>query len=74
MGFDVAQVSGAIYTAAQRAISDRLRMTKPELAGDGLGLELWRLLAREHEAPEQPVAQRKFRKRWAYPKGCQGAS
>eukprot|EP00969_Alexandrium_andersonii_P193132 8530112-Alexandrium_andersonii.AAC.1 len=30
---------------AQRAISDRLRMAKPELAGDSLGLERWRLLA-----------------------------
>eukprot|EP00969_Alexandrium_andersonii_P148041 6544324-Alexandrium_andersonii.AAC.1 len=28
------------YTAVQRAISDRFRTTKPELAGDGLGLEL----------------------------------
>eukprot|EP00969_Alexandrium_andersonii_P015651 684276-Alexandrium_andersonii.AAC.1 len=45
-------------------------MTKPELAGDALGLELWRLLVREHEAPEQPVVQRKFQKRWAYPKRC----
>eukprot|EP00969_Alexandrium_andersonii_P049820 2186108-Alexandrium_andersonii.AAC.1 len=33
-------------------------MTKPELAGDGLGLELRRLLLREREAPEQPVVQR----------------
>eukprot|EP00969_Alexandrium_andersonii_P153554 6790535-Alexandrium_andersonii.AAC.1 len=43
-------------------------MTKPELARDALGLELWRLLVREHEAPEQPVVQREFQKRWAYPK------
>eukprot|EP00969_Alexandrium_andersonii_P287858 12726064-Alexandrium_andersonii.AAC.1 len=49
-------------------------MTKPELAGDGLGLELWRLLMREHEAPEQPVVQREFQKRWAYPRRCKGAS
>eukprot|EP00969_Alexandrium_andersonii_P114568 5064951-Alexandrium_andersonii.AAC.1 len=42
-------------------------MTKPELAGDGLGLELWRLLIREHEAPDQPVVQRELQKRWAYP-------
>eukprot|EP00969_Alexandrium_andersonii_P039912 1749154-Alexandrium_andersonii.AAC.1 len=49
-------------------------MTKPELAGDGLGLELWRLLIREHEAPEQPVFQREFQRRWAYPKRCRGAS
>eukprot|EP00969_Alexandrium_andersonii_P096813 4273997-Alexandrium_andersonii.AAC.1 len=45
-------------------------MTKPELAGDALGFELWRLLAREHEAPEQPVVQREFQKRWAHPKRC----
>eukprot|EP00969_Alexandrium_andersonii_P304540 13461861-Alexandrium_andersonii.AAC.1 len=44
VGFDVAQVSGVLYSALQRAISDRPRMTKPELAGDALGLELWRLL------------------------------
>eukprot|EP00969_Alexandrium_andersonii_P084449 3724563-Alexandrium_andersonii.AAC.1 len=33
-----------LHAAVQRAISDRLRMTKLELAGEGLGLELWRLL------------------------------
>eukprot|EP00969_Alexandrium_andersonii_P258092 11411674-Alexandrium_andersonii.AAC.1 len=49
-------------------------MTEPELAGDGLGLELRRLLIREHEAPEQPVAQREFQKRWAYPKRRRDAS
>eukprot|EP00969_Alexandrium_andersonii_P004002 173894-Alexandrium_andersonii.AAC.1 len=38
-------------------------MTKPELAGDGFGLELRRLLIREHEAPEQPVVQRAFQER-----------
>eukprot|EP00969_Alexandrium_andersonii_P177623 7854634-Alexandrium_andersonii.AAC.1 len=40
-------------------------MANPELAGDGLGLELWLLLIREREAPEQPAAQREFQKRWA---------
>eukprot|EP00969_Alexandrium_andersonii_P060226 2652546-Alexandrium_andersonii.AAC.1 len=74
MGFDVAQVSGVIYSAVQRTISDRLRMTKPDLAGYALGLELRRLLACEHEAPEQPVAQGEFQKRWAYPKRCRGAA
>eukprot|EP00969_Alexandrium_andersonii_P170628 7543243-Alexandrium_andersonii.AAC.1 len=64
MGFDVAQVSGVLYSAAQRTISDRFRMAKPELAGDALGFELWRLLVREHEAPEQPVVQREVQKRW----------
>eukprot|EP00969_Alexandrium_andersonii_P180304 7969195-Alexandrium_andersonii.AAC.1 len=49
-------------------------MTKPELAGDGLGLELRRLLIREHEAPEQPAVQRQFQKRWAYPKRYWDAS
>eukprot|EP00969_Alexandrium_andersonii_P316807 13996697-Alexandrium_andersonii.AAC.1 len=33
VGFDVAQVGGVIYSAAQRAISDLPRVTKPELAG-----------------------------------------
>eukprot|EP00969_Alexandrium_andersonii_P070281 3101859-Alexandrium_andersonii.AAC.1 len=60
----MAQVSRMIYSAVQRAISGRLRMTKPELARDALGLELWRLLVREREAPEQPVVQREFQKRW----------
>eukprot|EP00969_Alexandrium_andersonii_P345349 15265710-Alexandrium_andersonii.AAC.1 len=49
-------------------------MAKPELGGDGFGLELRRLLIREHEAPEQPVVQREFQKRWAYPKRCKDAS
>eukprot|EP00969_Alexandrium_andersonii_P249934 11045909-Alexandrium_andersonii.AAC.1 len=49
-------------------------MTKPELAGDALGLELRGLLVREHEAPGQPVVQREFRKRWACPKHCRGAA
>eukprot|EP00969_Alexandrium_andersonii_P184709 8160848-Alexandrium_andersonii.AAC.1 len=48
--------------------------TKPELAGDGPGLELRRLLARGREAPEQPAVQREFQKRWAYPKRCRGAA
>eukprot|EP00969_Alexandrium_andersonii_P207154 9153166-Alexandrium_andersonii.AAC.1 len=73
-GFNIAQVSGAIYTAVQRTVSDRLRMTKPEMAGDGLGLELRRLLVCKHEASEQPVVQREFQKRWAYPKRCRDAS
>ena len=73
-GYDVAQVSGILFTVVQRVISDQLRMTKPELAGAGLGLELWRLLIREHEAPEQPVVQREFQKRWAYPKRCKDAA
>eukprot|EP00969_Alexandrium_andersonii_P116916 5169518-Alexandrium_andersonii.AAC.1 len=38
MGFGVAQVSGVIYSAVQRTISDLLRMAKLELAGDALGL------------------------------------
>eukprot|EP00969_Alexandrium_andersonii_P346935 15338659-Alexandrium_andersonii.AAC.1 len=62
MGFDVAQVSGVIYSAVQRTIPDRLRMTKPELAGDAWGFGLRRFLLREHEAPEQPVVQREFQK------------
>ena len=57
-GFDIAQISGMLCTTMQRTVSDQLRVTKPELAGHGLGLELWRLLVREHEAPEQPVVQR----------------
>eukprot|EP00969_Alexandrium_andersonii_P171712 7590686-Alexandrium_andersonii.AAC.1 len=61
-------------SAVQRATSDRLRTAKPELAGDGLGLELWRLLIREHEAPEQPVTQSEFQKRRAYPRRCKNAS
>ena len=37
------------------------------------GLELWRLLVREHEAPAQPLIQRDFRKRWAHPRRCKDA-
>eukprot|EP00969_Alexandrium_andersonii_P138270 6114698-Alexandrium_andersonii.AAC.1 len=37
-------------------------MTETELAGDGFGLELRRLLVREHEAPEEPAVQREFQK------------
>eukprot|EP00969_Alexandrium_andersonii_P181128 8003589-Alexandrium_andersonii.AAC.1 len=73
-GFDVAQVSRVIYSAVQRIISDRVRMAKPELARDALGLELWRLLVREHVAPKQPVVQREFQKRWACPRRCRGAA
>ena len=50
-GLDVAQVSQVVYVAVQEAISDQLRMTRPQLAGDGRGLELWRMLIREHDAP-----------------------
>ena len=71
---DIAEVSAVVFTAVQETISDRLRMTLPDLAGDGLGLEIWRLIIREHEAPEQPGVQREFQKRWAYPKRCKDAS
>eukprot|EP00969_Alexandrium_andersonii_P284900 12594790-Alexandrium_andersonii.AAC.1 len=49
-------------------------MTKQELAGDGFGVGLWRLLVREHEAPEQPVVQCEVQTHWAYPKRCRDAS
>ncbi|MGB0800816.1 MAG: ComF family protein, partial [Ilumatobacteraceae bacterium] len=40
-------------TAAQRTISDQSRMTKPDQAGEDLGLELRRLLTREeHSGPQ----------------------
>ena len=69
-GYGIPAVSTSLYTAVQWAISDRLKMTAPQLAGDGLGFELWRILIREHEAPEQPMAQRAYQTRWAYPKRC----
>ena len=71
-GYDMEQVSTVISTAVQRTISDRLRMTKPELAGQGLGLELWRFLVRVHGAPEQPTIQRACPRRVAYPQAVQG--
>ena len=43
-GFDIEQVSGVLFTSIQRTVGDQLRMTKPELAGDGVGVELRRLL------------------------------
>ena len=39
-GFDITTVSMVLDTAIRETISDQLRMTKPDLAGDGLGLEL----------------------------------
>ena len=50
-GYDIEQLSGVLYSAVQETISDRLRMTKPQLVGPGRGLELWRILVREFEAP-----------------------
>ena len=38
-GFDIHPVNGMIFTAVQRAVSDQLRVTKPDLAGDGMGLD-----------------------------------
>eukprot|EP00969_Alexandrium_andersonii_P249980 11047794-Alexandrium_andersonii.AAC.1 len=34
----------------------------------------WSSGASEHEAPEQPVAQREGQKRWAYPRQRKGAA
>ena len=62
-----------MYTAILEAVSDQLRMTRPQLAGEGRGLELWRLLVREHDTPEQPLIQREYQKRWAYPARCKDA-
>ena len=56
-GYDMEQVSGVLFVALQETLSDRLRMTKPQLAGAGRGLELWRILVKEFEAPDQPVVQ-----------------
>ena len=69
-GYDVEQMSGVLFSALQETLSDRLRMTKPQLAGAGRGLELWRILVKEFEAPDQPVVQRELQKRWAYPARC----
>eukprot|EP00969_Alexandrium_andersonii_P311453 13762338-Alexandrium_andersonii.AAC.1 len=49
-------------------------MTKSELAGSGNGFELWRLLFREHEAPEQPIAQHEYNKHWVHPRQCKDAA
>eukprot|EP00969_Alexandrium_andersonii_P101189 4463767-Alexandrium_andersonii.AAC.1 len=49
-------------------------MTTPELPGNGLGLELRRLLAPKREVPEQPVAQRGFQRSWADLKRRRGMS
>eukprot|EP00969_Alexandrium_andersonii_P047375 2078650-Alexandrium_andersonii.AAC.1 len=62
--FEASQLSGALRGAIQRTISDQQVTTKPGLAGIGNGLELWRLLIREHEAPEQPTVLRGHQKRW----------
>ena len=51
-------------------MADRLRTTMPKLAGAGMGFELWRLLVRGHEAPEQPLIQRAHRQRWSFPTRC----
>ena len=56
--FDIEEVSAQIYNAVQETLSDHMRATLPEMAGDGMGLELGRLIVREHEAPEQPLVQR----------------
>ena len=45
-------------------------MQKPDLAGAGRGLELWRMLIRENEAPEQTLVQREVLKKWSYPRRC----
>ena len=72
-GCDIEQLSGVLLSALQETLSDRLRVAKPQLAGVGRGLELWRILVKEFEAPEQPVAQRELQKRWAYPSRCKSA-
>eukprot|EP00974_Lingulodinium_polyedra_P021716 2098262-Lingulodinium_polyedra.AAC.1 len=73
-GYNIAQVSGTLFTALQETVSDALRMTKPDLAGDARGLELWRLLVREHEAPEQPIVQREYRRKYQNPVRCKDAN
>eukprot|EP00969_Alexandrium_andersonii_P172408 7621257-Alexandrium_andersonii.AAC.1 len=57
----------------QRTISDQFLVTEPELACDGLGFGIAKLLIREHDAPEQPIAQRGFQTRWVCPERCRGA-
>eukprot|EP00969_Alexandrium_andersonii_P364681 15464618-Alexandrium_andersonii.AAC.1 len=73
LGFEYRQLSGVLFGAMQRAISDQLVMPQPEPAGSGNGVELWRLVVREHEAPEQPVVQRAYQTRRAYPHQRAGA-
>ena len=73
-GYDPEQISGILFSAVQETVSDRLRMTKPQLAGPGRGFERWRILVREFEAPEQPVVQRGHQKRWSYPARCKSSA
>eukprot|EP00969_Alexandrium_andersonii_P129305 5713807-Alexandrium_andersonii.AAC.1 len=73
-GLEHSRLSGVAHGAVQRTISGQLVMTKPELAGTGNGLELWRLLIREHGVPEQAIVQREYQKRWAYPRQCKTAA
>ena len=69
-GYDVQAVRYTVYLALHETMSNRLRVTQPKLAGMGMGLELWRLLVRGHEAPEQPLIQRAHRQRWSFPTRC----
>ena len=62
-----------VYSAIQETVSDRLRMAKTQLVGKGRGIELWRLLVRDYDAPEQPIAQWECNKRWMYPQRCRDA-
>ena len=39
-----------------------------------MGLELWRLLVRGHEAPGQPLVQRAHKQRWSFPARCKDVS
>ena len=73
-GYDVQAVSYTMYLALQETMADRLRTTMPKLAGAGMGFELWRLLVRGHEAPEQTLIQRAHRQRWSFPPRCKDLS
>ena len=61
---DATRASLVMCTAIQETVSGQLRMTRPQLADEGRGLELWRLLVREHGAPGQPLIQRDYNKIW----------
>ena len=65
--YSAQQVDGAVYDALKLTIKTSLNRTKGKVAGEGHGLEYWRLLFRDHEGDGAEVRAYK-RERFSYPK------
>ena len=54
-GSDISDISAGVYDALLLTLDDKVKLSWSKQAGDDRGLELWRVIYREHESAEPEV-------------------